>query len=508
MDSSKIKLAIIFMLALFGALYLGIAAATAQIEAVLWVVGGLGLTFCLVMGRRMWLMLPFTSSLGLVLPISGNFSSHLLAQTAFIGMCLVLFLMRKLPMRIKFGEMEFWCLLFLLCVTQAYMRNPVGLNIFGSSTVGGKPYALFIITVVTASLVSIQSVPPKELVWFVRLTMLGAWLNFSFGALGKVFPGIGYYMGASFATDVAQETNLSKRHAVDEGQAGRVSFVRQISTDLAAWVCCKVPPLKACFHPLWAPLIGFTLLAGAFSGFRSQFAAVALTYVVGILYRGGLRHLILSSLIVSAGLVLLGLVNLVHPLPPNVQRSLTMLPGTWEERYKDDTQQSTDWRIQMWIDALSSNRYIQNRTLGDGLGMTLEQLEKANALRDSAAVGAGGLDMHRESMMIAGDYHSGPVQTIRTVGYLGLVVLMIGLTRLAVHAHRQIMRCRDTEWYSVALFVGNVYLWYLLSWTFIIGSFSTGATMLLMGTAFIKLLENNLPLPAYGRRLREAPSIT
>ena len=73
MDSSKIKNLIVLSLAVFAALYLGIAAATAQMEVVLWVVGGLGLTVCLAMGRRIWLMLPFMTSLSLVLPIQGNF---------------------------------------------------------------------------------------------------------------------------------------------------------------------------------------------------------------------------------------------------------------------------------------------------------------------------------------------------------------------------------------------------------------------------------------------------
>jgi hypothetical protein len=159
--------------------------------------------------------------------------------------------------------------------------------------------------------------------------------------------------------------------------------------------------------------------------------------------------------------------------------------------------------MQMWIDALSSDRYIKNRLLGDGLGMTAEQLAKAEALRDAKETGRGGFDNHRESAMISGDYHSGPVQTIRTCGYVGMFILLFGMIRLAVHAHRQIMRCRNTEWFPTALFIGNSYVWFAFGWTFIFGSFVGGATALLMGTGLIRLLENNLPLPAYVPRSRQ-----
>ena len=499
MDSSKIKNLIVLSLAVFAALYLGIAAATAQMEVVLWVVGGLGLTVCLAMGRRIWLMLPFMTSLSLVLPIQGNFSTMLIAQFLILGFCSMLFLMRKLPMLFRFTELEFWNLLFLLCVAQVYMRNPIGLNLFGGDSIGGKPYVMFIITVATALLVSVLTVPPNELKWYVRATMLGSWINFGLGAVAKMVPSVGTYLGASFSTDVSRDAGLADRVAADEGAASRVSFVRQISLDLAIWVSSKVSPLKACVLPLWAPLVAFTLIAAAVSGFRSQFAAVALTYLVGILYRGGLRHLLVAGILVAAGLTVLGLGNLVAPLPPNIQRSLSFLPGTWEERYTRDTAESTEWRMQMWIDALSSDRYIKNRIMGDGLGMTADQLRLAT----SEATSVGNIDAHRESAMQAGDYHSGPVQTIRTVGYVGLVVLLIGLVRLGVHTHRQIERCRNTEWFSTALFIGNTYVWFAFGWTLIFGSFLGGASALFMGSALVRLLQNNLPLPPYVVKRRE-----
>ncbi len=257
------------------------------------------------------------------------------------------------------------------------------------------------------------------------------------------------------------------------------------------------------FHPVWAILIFSTLAAAAVSGYRSQLATVCATYIVGTYYRGGLRSLLVAGFLGAMAIVLLALTNLIAPLPPNVQRALTFLPGTWEERYKRDSEQSSEWRMEMWKEVLTSERYIKNKWLGDGLGFSSEQLQQMAALQDSTATGIGGWDAHRESAMIAGDYHSGPVQTIRTIGYVGLLILLIGLFRVSVHAHRQIERCRNTEWFGTALFFGNTWIWMPVSWVFVFGSFTGGVAGLLLGTAMTRLLENNLPLPPYVVRRRE-----
>ena len=131
--------------------------------------------------------------------------------------------------------------------------------------------------------------------------------------------------------------------------------------------------------------------------------------------------------------------------------------------------------------------------------MTSTQFNQILSLNDKAAGGGSGFDLHRESILISGDYHSGPVQTIRTCGYLGLAVLVCGLVRVAVHAHRQILRSRGTEWYPVVIFICLTYIVLPFSWVFIFGTFSGGASGLLMGAAMVRMLQKNLPIPPYVR---------
>ncbi len=495
MDSGKIKIILIVAVAIIAAIQLGIAAATAQFEVVAWVAGGTVLATCVALGRRVWLILPFMTTLGLVLPLPGNFSSDFIAQGIVCGFCTLLFLMRRLPVKFRFTELEMWCLLLLLFVAQAYLRNPVGLNIFGGETVGAKPYALFLATVVTAMILSVLLINPADLRWWVRLSLIGALCNFGLGALVRIFPPMGYFLGASFSADVSQQGFTNE---VLEGRAGRASFVREISVTLSTWVASKVSPLKGAFHPFWAPLILFTMAAAAYSGFRSQIAAVGLIYFIGVCYRGGFKGVFVSVVLASLAVGMLSIVNLAVPLPDNIQRALAFLPGTWDESHKQDTESSTDWRMEMWIEVLTTDRYIKNKWIGDGLGLSVEELQRTRALLESSSAGAlgtSGFDLQREAVMLVGDYHSGPIQTIRTIGYIGLLFLFLGMIRVAVHAHRQIRRSRGTEWHAVTLFLCIPLIVAPIYWALVFGDFLLGATHLLMGTALVRMLQNNLPLP-------------
>jgi hypothetical protein len=500
MDSSKLKAILIIVLAAFAALYLGVAAATAQFEAIAWIGGGLVIAVCLALGRRIWLLIPLASSLGLVLPLPGNFTTDLIANALVLGFCSVLFLMRKLPFRLQFTELEFWCLLIIACVAQAYLRNPVGLNLFGGQSVGGKPYILFAISCAVALLLSVLHVAPGDLRWWVRLSLIGALVNFGLGAIGKLFPSIGYYLGASFSTDVE-----SANEGLAEGEASRVAFVRGISLTAANWLVSRISPLRACFHPLWMPVILFSLAAAAYSGFRSQLIIVGLHYLIGICYRSGVRGLLVAIILGSLSLTTVAFVNLIAPLPPNVQRALTFLPGTWEERYKSDAEHSTEWRVTMWKEALFTEKWIKNKWLGDGLGFSKTELDRMNTVNaiKGGRTEMSGLSSGQENMMINGGYHSGPVQTIRTIGYAGLLVVLIAFIRLGIHAHRQIQRCRNTEWYPVALFICVPIIAGAFFWVLVYGSFESAGQGILLSAAVIRLLENNLPLPAFAARRKE-----
>jgi len=198
------------------------------------------------------------------------------------------------------------------------------------------------------------------------------------------------------------------------------------------------------------------------------------------------------------------MVNSSTPLPPNIQRSLSFLPGTWENRYVKDAEESTNWRFEMWKEVLTTDRWIQNKWLGDGLGLTTRELQYTLAQKAAKinAKGISGFDAQRESMLASGTYHSGPVQTIRVIGHVGLALLLLFQIRLAIHAHRQIQRCRGTEWFPLALFIGIPLIGNPVFFVFIFGEFKAATLTLLLGASLVRMLQNNLPLPAYTKRAR------
>lgn len=497
MDSQKLRTIIIAVVGIIAALYLGITAATAQVETVMWVLGSLTIIACFLLGRKIWLLIPFLGAVGLSFRIPGQPDTLLIAQLLVVGFSTLLLLMRRLPFSFKFTELEIWGLCLTLMVIQVYVRNPVGLNVFGGASVGGKPYAIFAISLVTAIILSGMQVPPADLKSALRLSILGGLINFGASTIGKFVPTVGFYLGSSYVdTRTADYSDFGTQ--VDTGAATRDGSLGVLASNLALWVSSFKSPLLACFHPLFAILVLASIAAAGFSGFRNAFVTVGLTFFLGVCYRGGFKQVIISCFVGMLFLAGLAATNALFPLPPNIQRSLAFLPGTWEERYVEDGKQSTEWRIEIWKEVLLTDRWIQNKWVGDGLGFSAALLAGQMNERQGVSAGTSGFEGHRQSILVSGDYHSGPVQTIRTIGYFGLLVLICAQIRLAVHAHRQILRCRNTEWFPVALLIGIPLIVNPIFFIFIYGTFKVATVTLLLGIAMVRLLQTNLPLPAYG----------
>lgn len=497
MDSTKLKAIIVAILALFSALYLGITAATAQFETIAWVVGGLVLSTCLLLGRRIWLLIPFLGSINLALMIPGTPTTMLIAQLLVLSFCTLMFLARKLPIQMRFTEIEWWILILLACVAQVYARNPVGVSLFGGEQIGGKAYVLFCVSLCTALLLCCIKVPSSQMKTAMKLSILGGFINLSLGALGALIPSIGIWLGTTSANAGDPE---KQRLAVDSMKAGRLELVRTFAQTAALTVSSYRSPLIACFSIRWAPLIVISFVFAMLSGYRNVVAAVGMTYLVGLYYRGGIAQLMIAGLCAMLGLGALAVTNSIVPLPPNIQRSLSFLPGTWDEEYILDSRGSSNWRFEMWKEVLTTDRWIQNKFLGDGLGFSLREMkiqEQLNAEKRTNWTGSSGFDLAREYVMINGDYHSGPVSAVRTIGYTGLFVMLLFQIRILIRAHRQILRSKGTEWFPVTLFFCIPMIWFPFFFTFIFGGFKGDVVVILMNAGMLRLLENNLPLPAY-----------
>lgn len=498
-DSSKLKIILIAVLGMFLAIWLGLSIATNQVETIIQVVAAAILIGCLFLHRRIWLLIPFMAAVNIQLRVPGQPNTLLLAQVLVLGFSCLLFLMRRLPFRLAWTELEFWGLVLTLFVVQVYLRNPVGVNIFGGDTVGGKGYVLYAIALFSTLLLAGLKVPATELRWILRLSILGGMINTVISILGNYIPTLAYFTGGKAVS--AEDAGFDDQ-AVDAGAATRVGSMAVLGSNLSLWISSYISPLQACLRPLWAILVLTAIVAAALSGFRISIVTVGLTFLLGIIYRNGFGGVAASLLGGIGGLALLAVINTLHPLPPNMQRALTFLPGTWEERYKQDAEGSSEWRFEIWREVLLTDRWIHNKWIGDGLGFSATELAIQMNKRDGGRKGISGFEAHRETILSNGDYHSGPVSTVRVIGYIGLIVFLLAQFRLSIHAHRQILRCRGTEWLPLALFLGIPMITGPLIFIFLFGDFKSSATAFLLSLGMCRLLENNLPLPAFVKRTR------
>lgn len=486
MNSSTIQAILLFIVAGIVALWLGVSVATDQLDTVLKFGGSVLFVICVFLGRRIWLLMLFFAALNV--PLIRGFGTVELGQALFIGFCAVIFLLRRLPLKLKFGELELWMLLIALCVVQVYIRNPVGLNMLGAGAVGARPYFMIGLSWLAGIILAAFVVTPAELRWSLKLAIVGSFAGILLtGVRVRLFGG-----GEVAASGIASSS--------EAGDSSRIASLGYLGLHVSRLVVSYISPLRACFHPLWAPLVLFSLAAAAGSGYRNLVASVGLTYILGIAYRGGFVSVLVASVSGVLGLIALALLNLAIPLPGNIQRALSPLPGTWEERHVQAAEESTEWRVEMWKEALFTPNWINNKILGDGLGFSRREYEMMLSLEEGTGGFASlnsGLSAQQETMMITGGYHSGPVQTVRTVGYVGLLIFLMAMIRLAVHAHRQIVRCRGTEWYPLALFFCLPAIASPIFFVFVFGEFGPAAASLFGSYGLVRLMEGNLPLPAY-----------
>lgn len=487
MNSRILLFGLITIFVIMASLWLGVGVATDQFRTILIGVSVIGAIVCLMLGQRVWILLFVCNAINV--PIIRGFQSQEMGQFILIGISALLFLMHRLKADWKLTEMDFWRFMIGLMILQVYLRYPAGLNIFGASVVGGRPYFVAVPALLAGFLLSRYKVPAIEIRWAYWGVMLATIL----GEPARRMRGFSAY---SIGGEAGQTGVVGGMHEQGPGRDGGFNAPAEFITK---FVVSRVSPLRSCLNPIWGGLILLSLAFAAMSGYRNVVAFIGIMYVLGIIYRGGYLDFVFSVLLGSLALVALALFNMAFPLPPNIQRALSPFPGSWEERYVRSGEVSTEWRTIMWTQALFTDKYIKNKIIGDGLGMTREQLERLEYLGSMHAgdVDRAGLTVQQESMMIIGSYHSYPVETIRAIGYVGLFIMTYAMIRLMVHTHRQIMRCKGTEWFTPILFLLIPVMAYPFYYYFVFGTFKDAIAFFFIQSGLVDLIRRNLPLPAY-----------
>jgi hypothetical protein len=447
--------------------------------------------------ERIWMIIPaFWILGGKVNALPLPFSVAQLAIFFAFGTFLVLKALKVVRFKPKMGFIEVWMLIMLGYILSAFLRNPVGVESLGFDRVGGKPYADIIIVCLAYWVLARVVVTPRQAGWMPLLGLVGSVGEAGINVVAEHVPGLVGPLSNLYSGIAAAEAQEDPLAPIAEA-SGRFPYLQNLGAGLSNVVFCYRRPL-AIVNPfeirgLKEAFIRCTFLLGLLfvllSGFRSNLIGVFQVAVLSSWYRRGWGEVVRACAIASAGIVVLVLIqgNVVD-LPLSAQRALSFIPfGKWEQAAKSEAEASTEWRVEMWKQMLFTDKYIQNKWLGDGFGFTHYQLETM------AANAFGGMHSDaQENLMISGGVHSGPVSTIRFVGYVGLAIFFVLLILIFLKARRLILRSRGTPFFPMALSYGIGAVLMPINFVFIFGAFEHDLPAAIFTIALLRLLENSL----------------
>jgi hypothetical protein len=470
------------------AAFCGVLAGGGQFNRLSLLLGGiLVMALSLVLKARIWVIIPLFWPLGGSIPIT---DLPFAVRDMAVGITFVCFLFlmgfKVLRGKLKLDLVDLFVVVNVFYMLTVFIRNPVGAKAFNSEMVGGKPYFNVFIACIAYYLFCRVPVDLK-MVSRLPLFLLPAPALVALGSLITTYvPALGAKIGLGLIySDFAPREmalNVDDRLGRKVGLAGFGATGMQVLTAYYRPLTLLFP---ANFGRVVLAIIFF--VAVLLSGFRSLLIVVVAYVVLSTWFRRKAKDLLAFLVLGIFGLIFLSLGNgTLFELPLAAQRTLSFLPGKWDQTAVIDAQASIDWRVDMWATVLKEDRWIRNKYFGDGFGFTRIEL----AIMEAAAEGESGFigGMQQEAFMINGVFHHGPLSTIRFVGVVGLV-LFYSLILLLVFRVVKIVRVSyGTSLFPACLFVGMPVFYYALAFPFGGGQFDVDVPHYIFTAGLVKLV--------------------
>jgi hypothetical protein len=476
------------------AIFCGIISGRGQIGMLSMVISAVViLTLLLMMRASIWIWIPLTWSLGGQIPVLPlPFAARDLVVMAVAGCFLVLKAFKIIRRKPKTTTTDLLLVLMLVYLVTVFVRNPVGVQALGSEKVGGRPYVNVVIACFAYWVLARASLTQWQARFAPLLMAVGqaaeGFLNIFVARFPQTSPVIAtFYTGVTTADYEA--TDVWRSPVGDS--SGRQPHLSAIGLPFANLLMAYYRPLTL-INPMYVVrFLGFmvVLTLVALSGFRSAMVSVLAYFAIHSYVRRGWGDVIRTAVI---GVPLLALVITMHgllfTLPLSIQRTLSFLPGRWDYVAIAEAKGSSQWRFDMWEQMLFTDKYIDSKWLGDGFGFTRRQFDVMRAL----SVRTMNTQEVQETYMISGGVHSGPISTIRYVGYVGLVIYLVLLSAIARDAWRLIQRSKSTPIFSLALFIGIPMVWEPLHFVLIFGGYEGSLPLTIYWIGLLKMLHNSL----------------
>ena len=492
----QLTLAFAIMIGLVLAIFMGRGIGQGDTKPVAIIIGLLAaMAVYLTLGKNAWMLmlfcLPLTGKIS-VLPLP--FSVHDLGIFAAFAAFLASMIFKRKQNKPLVEKIDILLWINVAWLGFAFLRNPVGVAALGSDLVGGLPYQNVVLAI-CAFFVLRQVVVSPKMAPKVPFFMFGGELIVSFlGVLTTYIPSLVPFI-APFYSGISVNTYLQKEVQGTEADTTlgetRLTPLYGVASTLATYSVTRWKPstLFSIMHPGRFLLYAMSILAIFYSGFRSGLFQLLALFAISSFMQEKFPQFVRNVLVVVLGLVLLICASFAGiPLPKTFQRALSFLPGDWDREAVAGANDSSEWRFTMWKLALTTDKYIHNKVLGDGFGFPASELK---VMQSAAWGGIGylGEDRAMEAYMIQGTFHSGPVTTIRVVGYVGLALFLPLLVALATYAWNLANMTRGSPFQFPALFMAVGAVLSPFYFVFIFGNYGDSLPGAFIGLGSMKMIK-------------------
>jgi hypothetical protein len=336
------------------------------------------------LGRNMWILFPITSGFtGTIHFIPGGLS--LFQIVCFLLVATSVYLLKADPtFRIRLGPAWIFWPFLLINIILAYnwiKGRDLGLNLLGSSKVGGKGYLGCILPflgyVAAISMYRPGSLHDRRLPLYV---LSGYIFDAAVFVVSTLIPAVAPYVFRFYDAvnvEAFQAVGVSQTAAISEGFVLRFHKCGQLAYVLAAALQVYLP-----FSRWWGlpniligpPLFILATLLSLISGFRNFLVRFALVTVIGVWQSFRIFSLFLVlPVVLGVAVLCVGQGNLFD-LPLVVQRTLVFLPGKWDRAMAKAAEESFDFREEIRR-VYFSEFFRKDNFLGEGFLFARDDLE-------------------------------------------------------------------------------------------------------------------------------------
>jgi hypothetical protein len=496
-NSQRIGLFLVIGLGLLCAYFTGVNVAEEDNTSIAAILALLGVgAFFLGTGTRLYLLIPICWGLSgqiRILPLPFSVSQLVIILASLLFITTIIFKGRQ--RKIKYEKIDLLLIINLSYLMIVFFRNPVGIAaIGGGERVGGKPYVDVLLGIMAYLIISRQIISARFSKKLPLLMLIISIFTMFAGMVGFLIPEIAAKVAPIYSSFSPSRGIDGGNELISVGET-RLAFLAPGGCNIILYVVSCVNPLRLMNFANLSKLLSYCagIIMILLSGFRNSIFNAFLITLISITIRDrfvGVVKLLSISFILVISIICISFSQI--KIPSTFSRSLSFLPGDWDQDAVLSAKDSTEWRHEMWKIVLTSDKYIRSKMWGDGFGFLRSDFEIMMASKMSGRKGFGGVNAAQEAFMIDGDFHSGPVTSIRFVGLFGLLLFMPLLIALAIYAYKTIILCVSTPYQICAYFIGIPCIILPFFFVFIFGDFRADLIAVLFDIAMLKMIRASL----------------